>query len=111
MEIVDVELSRSVLWPPNRKLVDVTVGYSTINNCGSATCSLSVVSNEPVEGTSDGNSAPDWEIIDEHQLRLRAERAANGPGRVYTITITCTDDGGGSATKTVTVTVPKNQRN
>ena len=110
MEIVDVELSRSVLWPPNRKLVDVTVGYSTINNCGSATCSLSVVSNEPVEDNRGGNSAPDWEIIDEHQLRLRAERAANGPGRVYTITITCTDDGGGSVTRTVTVTVPKNQR-
>jgi hypothetical protein len=106
LEIVGVELSKSVLWPPNRKLVDVTVDYSTINNCGPATCSLSVVSNEPVEGT-----APDWEIIDEHQLRLRAERAGNGSGRVYTITITCTDGSGGSATRTVTVTVPKNQRN
>jgi hypothetical protein len=111
LEIVDVELSRSVLWPPNRKLVDVTVNYGTINNCGSATCSLSVTSNEPVEGTGGGDSAPDWVIIDEHQLRLRAERAGNGSGRVYTITITCTDGTGGSATRTVTVTVPKNQRN
>ena len=103
LEIVDVELSTSVLWPPNRKLIDVTVDYRTINNCGAATCSLSVTSNEPVED--------DWEIIDDHHLRLRAERAGNGSGRVYTITITCTGGSGGSATRTVTVTVPKNQKN
>lgn len=111
LQIVGVELSRSVLWPPNHKLVDITVDYSTINDCGSATCRLSVTSNEPVEGTGGGDAAPDWEIIDEHQLRLRAERAGNGSGRVYTITITCTDGSGGSATRTVTVTVPRNQRN
>jgi hypothetical protein len=107
LEIVDVEASPSVLWPPNHKLVDVTVDYSTTNNCGPATCSLSVVSNEPSNGT--GNRAPDWEIIDEHHLRLRAERAGNGSGRVYTITITCSDSGGIPTTKTVKVTVPKNQ--
>ena len=110
IEIVDVELSRSVLWPPNHKLVDITVDYNTINNCGPATCSLSVASNEPVEGTGGGDQGPDWEIIDEHQLRLRAERNAHGSGRVYTITITCTDGSGGSTTRSVSVRVPKNQR-
>ena len=108
LQIVGVELSRNVLWPANHKMVDVTVGYSTTNNCGPVTCTLSVISNEPIDGTSDGNSAPDWEIIDEHHLRLRAERAGNGSGRVYTITITCSDSSG-SSVRTVTVVVPKNQ--
>jgi hypothetical protein len=108
LEIVDVQLSTNVLWPPNRKLVDVRVDYGTTNNCGAATCSLSVTSNEPVDGPG-GDSAPDWEIIDEHNIRLRAERAANGSGRIYTITITCTDSSGSSSSRSVTVTVPKNQ--
>lgn len=108
LEIVDVSLSRDVLWPPNHKLIDVTVDYNTTNNCGPATCSLTVTSNEPTTGTGNGDTAPDWEIIDEHHVRLRAERAGNGPGRVYTITITCSDSGR-STTKTVTVAVPKNQ--
>ncbi|HEX3252970.1 MAG TPA: VCBS repeat-containing protein [Pyrinomonadaceae bacterium] len=108
LEIVGVELNRNVLWPANHKMVDVTVGYSTTNNCGHVTCTLSVVSNEPINGTGDSDSAPDWEIIDEHHLRLRAERAGNGSGRVYTITITCTDSSG-SSVRAVTVVVPKNQ--
>ena len=44
----------------------------------------------------DGNTAPDWEIVDSHHVRLRAERSGRGNGRVYTITITCTDGSGNS---------------
>ena len=109
LEIVDVALSTNVLWPPNHKMVDVTVEYSTTNNCGAATCSLSVASNEPVNGTGNGGSATDWEIVDEHHIRLRAERAPDRSGRIYTITITCTDSSGNSSSRAVTVTVPKNQ--
>lgn len=117
LEIVDVSLSRDILWPANHKLVDVTVNYGTTNDCGSATCVLTVTSNEPIDGRGNGagNGAghdddADWEIIDEHHVRLRAERLGTGLGRVYTITITCTEPGGSSTTKTATVFVPKNQR-
>ncbi|MEW6208148.1 MAG: hypothetical protein AB1631_07260 [Acidobacteriota bacterium] len=100
----------SVLWPPNHEMVDVYVDYNASDNCGGIACSLIITSNEPINGTGDGDTAPDWEIVDAHHVRLRAERAGTGNGRVYAITITCTDGSGNSTTGTVTVTVPKSAR-
>jgi hypothetical protein len=99
----------SSLWPPNHQMVNVMVNYGTADNCGPVSCSLSVTSNEPVNGTGDGDAAPDWEIVNANQVRLRAERAGTGNGRAYTITITCTDSAGGVSTSNVTVTVPKSK--
>jgi len=98
-----------VLWPPNHKLVDVTINYGVSDDCdlpAAINCSLSVSSNEPVAGTGDGDTAPDWIVVDAHTVRLRAERAGKGSGRIYTITITCTDSSGQSSTQRVTVGVP-----
>ena len=68
---------------------------------------MTVSSDEPVDGTGDGNTSPDWEVVDAHHVRLRAERAGGGDGRTYTISITCTNDTNGlSSTETVTVLVP-----
>ncbi len=107
--ISGASVDRPVLWPPNHQMVDVMVGYDVTDNCGTTTTKLSVTSNEPVDGNGDGNTSPDWEIVDEHHVRLRAERAGHGDGRIYTITITATDSAGGSSNQTVTVTVPHNQ--
>src|SRR5262249_47227705 len=110
--ISGVSANPSVLWPPNHKMVPVTINYGVTDNCdrpSAITCVLSVTSNEPVDGTGDGDTAPDWEIVDSHHVRLRAERAGNGSGRIYTITITCTDAGGNSLVRTVTVSVPHDQ--
>ena len=57
----------------------------------------------------DGDTAPDWEILDAHHVRLRAERGGAGAGRIYTIGITATDSGGGSSIQQVMVTVPHNR--
>jgi glycosidase len=107
--ITGVGVNPSALWPPNHKMVNVTVNYTAADNCGTPNCTLSVSSNEPVNGADDGNTAPDWEIVDAHHVRLRAERSGGGSGRVYTITITCTDGSGNSTSRTVTVTVPHDQ--
>ena len=97
------------LWPPNHKMVDVTVNYTVTDPCPN-TCVLTVSSNEPVNGTGDGDTSPDWEVIDAHHVRLRAERAGNSNGRIYTINITCTNDLNKlSSTKTVKVVVVHDQ--
>lgn len=105
--------SPSSLWPPNHKMKNVTVNYSATDNCtasGSINCSIiSVSSNEPVNSTDDGDTAPDWEIVNNHLVKLRAERSGIGTGRIYTITIRCTDAAGNQTTRTVTVTVPLEQ--
>ncbi len=97
----------AVLSPPNHKMQDITVNYG-ISDCTPVTTTLSVTSNETQNGTRDGNSSPDWQVIDDHHVRLRAERSGNGTGRIYTITITSKDAAGNIAMATTTVSVPHN---
>jgi hypothetical protein len=89
-------------------MVDVTVSYAATDNCGTVSAALGVTSSEPVDGAGDGNTAPDWEVLDEHHVRLRAERSGQGGGRVYTITITAADSHGNASSQAVTVRVPHN---
>ena len=98
------------LWPPNHQMVNVIVNYTASDNCGPVTSVLTVTSNEPVNGTGDGDTAPDWQVVDSHQVKLRAERAGGGTGRVYTITVTTTDGSGNQTVRTTTVSVPKSQK-
>jgi hypothetical protein len=44
--------------------------------------------------------------VDDHHIRLRAERSGSSGQRVYTITATCTDQYGNSGNSTTTVRVP-----
>ena len=106
--ITGVSADPSVLWPPNHRLVNVTISYDVTDNCPlpPGSCTLSVTSNEPVNGTGDGDTSPDWIVLDDHHVLLRAERAGNGNGRIYTITITCVDSGGNSSSEQVEVMVP-----
>ncbi|PYQ57203.1 MAG: hypothetical protein DMF58_18890 [Acidobacteria bacterium] len=103
--------SATQLWPPNHKMVNVSVDYAAPDLGDPApVCLLTIGSNEPINGTGDGDTAPDWDVIDAHHVRLRAERAENGPGRIYTITATCADRSGNAAQKSSSVSVPKSQR-
>lgn len=106
--ITNVSATPNVLWPPNHKMRDVTVNYTAADNCSPVTNVLTVTSNEPVNGTGDGNTSPDWIVVNDRKVQLRAERSGSGNGRIYTIKITSTDDCGNTATTTTTVLVPHN---
>ena len=107
--INDLFVTPPVLWPPNHKMKNVTVNYTSSDNCpGPISCQINVTSDEPENGTGDGDQAPDWDVLNDHHIKLRAERAGNGDGRVYTIKVTCTDQYGNATDSVRTVLVPKN---
>ena len=113
ISITGVSASPSVLWPPNHLLVPVTVNYTAslvapAPSFCNPVCALSVTSNEPENGTGDGDTAPDWQLVDAHHVLLRAERSGQGKGRIYTIKINC-NNGTHVAQASATVTVPHNQ--
>ena len=99
----------SSLWPPNHKMEGISLSYSVNEFSNSAVCSVGVVSNEPENGTGDGDTAPDWLVSGATSLQLRAERAGTGSGRLYTITVTCRDASGNVGTGRTTVSVPKSK--
>jgi hypothetical protein len=110
--IDSISASPDVIWPPNHKMVAVTISVAASDNCDTNPTSqiISISSNEPENGLGDGDTAPDWEITGDLTASLRAERSGNGSGRVYTIAVRCTDSAGNSADRQVTVTVPHDQK-
>jgi hypothetical protein len=101
--------SRVNLWPPNHKLVPVTIAVSATDSCGPVESRIvSVSSNEPVNGKGDGNTEVDWLITGPLSLKLRAERSGPGSGRVYTIVVETSDESGNTVTKQTQVKVPHN---
>ena len=99
--------SPNVLFPPNHKLIPVTI--SVANHDSFSSCRIvSVSSNQSKKGK--GKAAPDWIITGDLTLLLRAERLGNQKaGRTYTIEIACTDLMGTTVNTTIQVTVPHDQ--
>jgi trimeric autotransporter adhesin len=104
--ISNVTANPSLLSPSNHKMRDINLSYVATDNCGAVATSVSVTNNESMYGTADGNIDPDWIIVDDHHLQLRAERSGRGSGRTYTITVTATDAAGNKASAATTVIVP-----
>jgi len=109
--VSSITATPTVLWPPNHELVDVTVTVVATDLVDPNPMSqiVSVSSNQPINGTGDGDVAPDWVITGPLTLQLRAERAGTGGDRIYTITVQTTDFSGNATLTTVTVTVPQSQ--
>lgn len=106
--IESVTLSQPTLSPPNHRMVSMSLVIAAADNVSVASCSITAVtSNEPINGTGDGDLAPDWSITGPTMLQLRAERSGSGNGRIYTVTVRCSDAAGNGSTGTASVMVPK----
>jgi hypothetical protein len=101
----------SVLWPPNHKMVPVTLTVQATDALDPAPSIqiVSVSSNQPVNGTGDGDTTPDWVITGPLTLQLRSERS-HGVDRVYTITVSATDLYGNVGTATIAVRVTNSKK-
>jgi len=107
---------KTILWPPNHKMVTVSIAANASDDSGGPiTLAATVSSNEPENGLGDGDTAPDWTtpFIDQENgiitLQLRAERSGRGNGRVYTVAITATDESGNTAQADVDIIVPRDK--
>ena len=108
--IASVAATPNTLTVPNHKMAPVSITARVTDNCSTPTWSVtSIASSEPVNGTGEGDTEPDWSIAGAHGVSLRAERAGSGAGRTYTITITAKDAAGNASTGTTTVSVPHNR--
>ncbi len=109
--VLTVAASPSAIWPPNHKLVPVTVAVAVSDVCDAAPSVrlVSIASDEPENGPGDGNTAPD--VVgaafgtDDREFLLRAERGGGGDGRTYVITYEATDGSGNTTSAETTVTV------
>ena len=91
--IENLTVSPETIWPPDHKMVPVTIDYTVTDNCGGADSSqIWIWSNEPDDWHGDGNTVTDYEVLDEHHVLLRAERSATGTGREYYIIIYVYDE-------------------
>lgn len=95
----EITLSKKILWPANNKMKKVAVYYTTSDNAQDVKAVLTVSSN-----ATDGQ---DWEIVDDHMLRLKSSRLPDGSPRIYTITVTSSDEAGNKTTRTTTIAVSK----
>ncbi len=101
--------SPSVLWPPNHRLVPVTLTADVQDAVGATTTRIvAVASSEASEGKG-GQAEPDWQVTGNLTLLLRAERNGGGSGRLYRITVETRDAAGNVSTAAVFVLVPHDQ--
>jgi hypothetical protein len=98
------------LWPPNHKLVSVTIMGVTDSDKDQVTLTvMRVTQDEPVNGLGSGDTSPDAVLQPGSTVLLRAERAATGNGRVYQVAFSADDGSGGQCTGIVSVCVPHDQ--
>jgi hypothetical protein len=95
-----IVLSKSTLWPPNHKLVDLTAAITTVDACDPApsVTLVSIDSSEPDDARGDGHTTGDVQGAavgtDDRAFQLRAERSGLTRERVYRVTYHATDGSG-----------------
>jgi hypothetical protein len=103
-----ISLSPEVLWPPNRRLVEIQASATASDSCGAPVVTLeSIISDEPL---ATGDIAAADSGTADYDFQLRAERLGSGSGRSYFVTYLAVDSGGNETRATADVVVPHDQR-
>ena len=101
--LVEISATPSTLWPPNNKMVAVTIN-------GSATDKLSGIDTVTFKVVDSYGTCQPMIAGFGSTIQLEASRKGSDKnGRVYTITATAKDKAGNQAVATTTVTVPHDQ--
>src|SRR5262245_2000250 len=107
----EVALDAVQLWPPDHRLVPITVRAAVTDGCDTEAGFVltSIASSEPDEGLGSGDLEGDVQGVElgtpDTEFLLRAERAGKGAGRTYTIVYTASDRSGNIVVREVTVRV------
>ena len=102
------------LWPPNHKMVNITIQGVTDPDGDPVTITITkITQDEPLNTLGDGNTELDGAGVGTSTAQVRAERSGTprvpGNGRVYKITYSASDGRGGECTGSVVVCVPHDQ--
>ncbi len=93
----EIRLSEKKLLP-SQNMKKVAVWYTVSDNAEEVKAVLSINSND-----TESNSR-DWEIINNHMVRLKTTPLPDGTPRVYTITVSCSDVAGNITKRTTSIT-------
>jgi hypothetical protein len=112
-----VSPDQAELWPPNHEMVPIHVAWQIHDVCDPTpvVTLVDVASSEAddLSGNADGDTVGDISGAalgtPDGDVSLRAERAGNGPGRIYRLTYRGTDGSGNGVPAVAVVTVPHDQ--
>ena len=103
-----ISATPATLWPPDKKLVAISLGVTASDNAGTPAVKL-------ISITCDDACSPATDVAgaafgtDDRAFSLRADRKGAGAGRTYTIAYEAIDAAGNKTTATTTVVVPHDQ--
>jgi hypothetical protein len=121
VEVVDesppqIEAQSLQLWPPNHEYQQFSASDClgvVVDSCSEAELDidgtaelLSVTSDEGHDDLGDGCTCADSIVIDGNNFKVRAERLANGNGRIYEATYKLTDEFGNESVASCQIEVP-----
>jgi hypothetical protein len=96
--ITSVSATPAYLWPPDHTMTQIQLEVTVSDNSYAMWYVADVASNQPENGTGDGDYAPDWVVDPDNaqSLWLRAERSGSDPTavRLYTVTLMAIDMAG-----------------
>ena len=97
--ITSIGATPSHIWPPNNKMVPVSVHVTAIDDVDNApSCSVTSILGAP---------SSDYEITGRFTANVRATKDSDGSGRVYSVKVTCTDAAGNRSTAIARVSICK----